>query len=437
MVVNILNLPLYSVVRIHHTDHDYHIYAETVHPLAVCPSCQASESVGYGRNEVLVKDLPIHAKRVGIYINARRFKCRKCSKTFMEKLPEIDERRLMTVRLIDYIGKQSLSRTFTSIADDVGVTEGTIRGIFRDYVNRLEATVRFETPQWMGIDEIHIIKRPRCVISNIRHNTIVNILHDRNKRTLTRYLYQLKNRDDVKYAAMDMWNPYRDAVKGVLPDAAIVVDKFHVVRMANEAMEAIRKSLRASLQPNQRRKLMHDRFVLLKRQRDLSLKESFLLQTWLGIHSELEAPYRLKEDFYDIWDSSAHKNEALSRYKVWATQARQYAAFQPLITAVSNWETEIFAYFDHRITNAFTESLNNLIKVMNRLGRGYSFEALRAKILFTRSVHKVKRPAFTRASEGDMLYSLKMPSSTPGQGGTINYGTDISTLIELIEEDRF
>lgn len=102
----------------------------------------------------------------------------------MEKLPEVDEKRLMTVRLVDFIGKQSLNRTFTSIAEDVGVTEGTVRGIFRDYVNKLEATVRFETPQWMGIDEIHIIKRPRCIISNIRHNTIVNILQDRNKRTL-------------------------------------------------------------------------------------------------------------------------------------------------------------------------------------------------------------------------------------------------------------
>lgn len=433
MVVNILNLPHYSVLKVKQTDHDYHIYVETIRPLAVCPSCNASESVGYGRNEVLIKDLPIHAKRVGIYVNVRRFRCRQCGKTFMEKLPEVNEKRWMTNRLTEYISKQSLSRTFTSIADDVGVTEGTVRGIFRDYVNKLEATVRFETPQYMGIDEVHIIKRPRAVISNIRHNTIVNILADRNKRTLLRYLYQLKNKEDIRYVAMDMWNPYRDAVKGVLPDASIVVDKFHLVRMANEAMEAIRKSLRASLQPNQRRRLMHDRFILLKRQRDLTLHESLLLQTWIGIHSELEAPYRLKEDFYDIWDSS----EAMSKYKTWANRAQHYEAFQPILTAVNNWETEVFAYFDHRITNAFTESLNNLIKVMNRLGRGYSFEALRAKILFTRSVHKIKRPTFTRVSRPDMMYSIKMPSSTTAQEGIINYGTDISTLIEKIKSDEF
>jgi transposase len=56
-------------------------------------------------------------------------------------------------------------------------------------------------------------------------------------------------------------------------------------------------------------------------------------------------------------------------------------AFYPLTRAVNNWMPEIMAYFDHPVTNAYTESLNNLGRVMNRLGRGYSFEALRAKIL--------------------------------------------------------
>jgi hypothetical protein len=74
--------------------------------------------------------------------------------------------RLMTERLAAWIGSQSLKRTFTSLADETGVAEGTIRNIFRDYINELEQTVRFETPKWMGIDEIHIINKPRCVVSN-------------------------------------------------------------------------------------------------------------------------------------------------------------------------------------------------------------------------------------------------------------------------------
>lgn len=64
------------------------------------------------------------------------------------------------------------------------------------------------------------------------------------------------------------------------------------------------------------------------------------------------------------------------------------AHFQPILTAFENWHDEIFAYFDHPITNAYTESLNSLIRVINRNGRGYSFEALRAKVLYTEGTHR-------------------------------------------------
>lgn len=187
---------------------------------------------------------PMHGKRVGLYVDTKRFKCRSCTKTFYEKLPAVDEKRLMTSRLVEWVGKHAIKRTFASIAEEVGVTEGTVRSVFSDYVNELEKTVRFETPQWMGIDEIHLIK-PRGVISNIENNTIVELLPNRNKETVTRYLSQLEGRDRIHYVAMDMWLPYRDAVETVLPQAMIIIDKFHVVKMANEAMERVRRQIQA------------------------------------------------------------------------------------------------------------------------------------------------------------------------------------------------
>ena len=158
-----------------------------------------------------------------------------------EPLPDADEARAMTRRLMDWIGKQAVKRTFSSIAEEVGVVEGTIRLIFKDYVyvDALERTIRFETPKWMGIDEIHLI-RPRCVITNIQNNTIVDMLINRNKDTVAKYLFKLPERNKVQYVAMDMWIPYRAAVEAVLPDARIVIDKFHVVRMVNDAMQKVK-----------------------------------------------------------------------------------------------------------------------------------------------------------------------------------------------------
>ena len=383
----------------------------------------------------------------------------------MEALPAVNAKREMTERLCQWIGQQSLKRTFASIADDTGLDEKTIRNIFRDYVNELEAQFRFETPKWMGIDEIHLI-RPRCVISNIQNNTIVNMLPNRDKKTVVNYLYNLQGKKEVQYVAMDMWTPYRDAVTAVLPDARIVIDKFHVVRMANDAVEKVRKSLREQLTPKQRRGLMHDRFVLLKRERDLNDRERLLLDGWTKNYPELGAAYRLKEGFYGVYEGSATPQAALSAYDAWnkAVVPEVRDAYSDLIRAFTNWQPWIINYFDHPVTNAYTESLNSLIRVMNRLGRGYSFEALRAKILFTEGAHKktLAKPKFERRREpvvmdfaaddvmgygapGEGMEGLaRMMVKTPGKKAEThetgepakNFGADINTLTELIESGK-
>ncbi len=63
---------------------------------------------------------------------------------------------------------------------------------------------------------------------------------------------------------MDMWKPYRDAVRQILPQAQIIVDKFHAVRMANDALEIVRREIMSQLSAKERRTFMHDRFILVK-----------------------------------------------------------------------------------------------------------------------------------------------------------------------------
>jgi hypothetical protein len=137
-------------------------------------------------------------------------------------------------------------------------------------------------------------------------------------------------------------------------------------------------------------------------------------------------------------------------------------AFGDLIRAFTNWQPWITNYFEHPVTNAYTESLNSLIRVMNRLGRGYSFEALRAKILFSEGAHKHKlsRPKFERRRELELAVAEEVMSYglLPGHFGKAvltprksmskaehpheplgppkNYGADINTLIELLESGR-
>ena len=145
---------------------------------------------------------------------------------------------------------------------------------------------------------------------------------------------------------------------------------------------------------------MHDRFILLKREANLKGLDRLTLESWTMNYPSLGAAYRAKEDFFAIYDALTIQ-EGQTLFRSWeaglAPEIKD--AFYPLTRAVNNWMPEIMTYFDHPVTNAYTESLNNLIRVMNRLGRGYSFEALRAKILITEGVCKVKKPKFQRPAQ--------------------------------------
>ena len=154
----------------------------------------------------------------------------------------------MTDRLVQWIGEQAVRRTNSSVAEEVGVTEGTIPLIFAKYIQRKYDTMRFATPRWLGIDEIHLIK-PRCVLTNVEKLTAFDILENKNKQTIATRLARLDHRKSIEIVTIDMWRLYRDAAAAVLPEATVVVGKFHVLRMLNAACETVRKALRADLWP--------------------------------------------------------------------------------------------------------------------------------------------------------------------------------------------
>lgn len=250
----------------------------------------------------------------------------------------------------------------------------------------------------MGIDEIKLLGRPRCIITNLKERTVVELLRSRRKKTVAAYLFRLPNRGAVEYVCMDMWNPHRQAVQAVLPQAVIVIDKLHVVRMPNAALDTVRKELRASLTPKQRRTLKHARFILLRRGSELESQDRLILEVWTDRFPILGVAYRLKEEFYDIYEAES-REEALECYCEWCDKVTDDVrpAFQDILTALDNWEPEIFAHFDApgEITNGYTEAMNGIAKLTNRLGRGYSFDAIRTKVLYNSNFHE-RRPLYER-----------------------------------------
>jgi len=308
-------------------------------------------------------------------------------------MSDMNEHHFMTKRLVLYIAQESLRKTFTSIAYDIGIDEKLVRLIFQESVKHLNTTTTIKST-CIGIDELYLLNQYRCIITDVEHHQVIDLLRDRRKPSVITYLQHLPDstKEHIAVVCTDMWASYHDATHEALPHAKLVVDKFHVLKLLSGCLETIRKQIRKGLTDKQRRTLMHDRFLLLRRPYDLDERETLILEAWLKNFPRLEVAYHLKEAFYHIYEAPT-KEAALQEYFTWFEQITPdiYEAFLPFTLAVEHYGDAIFNYFNHRYTAGYTECLNGIIKLTQRTGRGYSFDVLRAKILQTGGLQRATR----------------------------------------------
>jgi transposase len=340
----------------------------------------------HSKRRTTYRDTPIREYRVVISINVQWFECQNCGDVFPQRIPWMAPGRDMTSRCLEWIQEKSLTDAYVDIAERVGCEETTIRNIAYDYISLLNDMHNPDLPECLGIDEIALEGKYRCVLTDIRRHRVLDILPDRDKITISKWLWARRS-PDLKVATMDMWKDFKTVVRDAFPDLPIVIDKFHVVRLANRAVDDVRIKLTANCKTKKERsKWMNNRGLLRKRNCDLSKKGAarLKLDTWLGQHPDLATAYYLKEDFYNIFDF-VHRHDAERALDKWrnSVSTPMQEHFADLLSATKNWRTEILAYFDHReVTNAYTESSNSITRVADRLGRGYDFEVLRGRVLF-------------------------------------------------------
>lgn len=416
-MTDILDLPGWTVLGKRLEDGEYELEAEyTVQPEA----CQKCGTIGrlykHGTKTVTYRDSPIRGHTVRIQARVQRYRCRDCQETFLQPLAGIQPSMRMTARCVGYIEQQCLRDTFVRIAEHVGCDDKTVRDLAGEYIERLHAQYRPYLPEWLGMDETQIDGVQRCVLTDVGNRTPIDMLADREKPTVITWLHRFRERGTVKGLAIDMWKPYKDAARLVFPGLPVVVDKFHVVRMANKALDDIRTTLAAEVEKPVGRDWMRRKALLRMRFKNLDEKGRFNLQMWLDNEPQFAEPYRLKEAFYDIYDAP-NRAEGAKLLDEWRASVpahlRKKKGFEPLLTATKNWRDEILAFFDHPITNGYTEALNGVAKVINRAGRGYSFEVLRARLLYRKVAHQaapashlVSRVGPAAERHGELLEAL-------------------------------
>ena len=393
-MTDILNLANWKVLSTEEKIDSFFITAEVIGEPKACIHCGVVQPKlqHFGKREQIVPDLPIRFKKTIIRAVTQRYRCLECGRTFYEPLPQVDEKRQATCRLVEHIRLASIEKPFTDLEEEVMVDNKTIRNIFDDYVTWLEETIRFDTPIWLGIDELQVYRRTAAygILTNIKERTVFDVLKNRSKETITKRVQKM-DRKRIELVCMDMWRPYREVMEDILPGIPVVVDKFHLVRIASDALEKYRIAMKEELPAAQRRQLKSDRFSMLRRKASRTERDLLTLEIWFSAYPEMRTAYELKERFYEIFEME-NRNEAEKEYAEWLKSIPYPLEkwFKDLVRAVENWNDEVFNYFDFHATNAYTESSNAKTRAIHQEGRGYSFKALRAKVLFNAKNLKIR-----------------------------------------------
>lgn len=110
--MDILNLPAFNVIHFAENEYDFQISIEPKESPRACPHCGTVANLyKHDHREQVYYDLPIHGKRVELRVKRQRYRCRECKKTFWERFDHtMDDKRIATKRLVDYVEKQSLTQ---------------------------------------------------------------------------------------------------------------------------------------------------------------------------------------------------------------------------------------------------------------------------------------------------------------------------------------
>ncbi|MCI5792439.1 MAG: ISL3 family transposase [Lachnospiraceae bacterium] len=414
-----------------------------------------------------VSDISQGLIRVSLQVEVPRYKCQDCGHKFSHKFECLVPGTKFTTRLYEQIRLRSFAEPFSKLAEEYAVTIPTISDIMVTAGREMDEAHPLIAPKVLGIDEKHIEHKMRAIYVDIESGVLLEMTKDNKRETVENLIKSMKGYENIKVVTTDMAQGYRPIIEELLPNAVQVVDKYHVIQLLQQATKRTRTLLTEEAHATVNAMPECHQKAYFKSLLTRAGKDSYLFKfnedrvsenpERLSLTAELcyafpefDTLRLLKDGFANIYKCDGYL-EAIAEYEEWKKLLRSadktlFAEFKKFGRTVTAWKTEIFRYFEPgcRYTNAAAEGLNSLIQAINTQGRGYGFEVLRLKALYSKSAALPKRTVTEYkyvydhgfAPSGGMGMTIHFPSKRIEET-TIVYprGAYIDKLLELTERD--
>ena len=351
-----------------------------------CPQCGGKHLHSKGPYERKVRHLSSYGVDSEVLVQTRRYRCLDCERHFVPQLPGIKRwyrssepyRQRLYQDHHDGICASTLARRERISAPTVSRTYNAFTAL------KARERQRLECPPVLGIDE-HTLHRNGTYVTtfcDLRRHKVFEVVEGRSARELIGFLKGLKGRHKVRVICIDLSNAYRDMVKKWFPNAILVSDRFHVVRLVMHHFTEQAKEL-APLKYN--RAYLR---VLRTRPDRLSQRQKERLETLFKQYPALEPLYHKMRQICDLLNLKAQKKRKcffLAKDLLAHIDDLKSVGFKHLHTlarTLSSWQEPIAAMWRFSKNNSITEGFHRKMKLIQRRAYGFrNFNNYRLRVI--------------------------------------------------------
>jgi len=282
--------------------------------------------------------------------------------------------------------------TLSDVAEHTLLSWDTVKAITKTHLAKDYGKPPLQGVRYLGIDEIHLGKKKRfyTIVIDLEDGRILWAKPGRGKAALRGFWRRLRlAKAKIQAVATDMSVAYWSAVLEHLPDAALVFDKFHVLKLMNERLDDLRREMVREAEGPLKLKIKGTRFLLLRNPENLTGDQIPKLDQALHLNQPLLLAWYLKEELRELWNQTSRK-QMKAFLEDWCDKASQTGIGQVLKMAktLRTHASGILAYANHPITSGRLEGINNKIKTLTK--RSYGFHDENFFILKLLSLHHSK-----------------------------------------------
>ena len=359
-----------------------------------CSHCGSLDVWAQGGVERSFHTLPIGSKPTFVELKVPRVLCFNCGKVRQVKIPFAAPKKHYTHSLERYVLELSRHMTIQDVADHLLLGWDTVTDIQARYLKRRFGKPKLDKLKQIAIDEINIGKGHRylTVVLNLLSGAVVFVGDGKGVDALKPFWKRLRRAHaKIEAVATDMSAAYIRAVRENIKRAVHVFDHFHVIKLFNDKLSALRRQLFHELTAKGQQLLKGIRWLLLKNPENLDpqKKEPQRLERALKVNEPLALAYYLKEDLRQIWmQPSKHMARLVLDDWLACARASGIRILEQFADTLEEHQEGVLNYYDYRISTGPLEGTNTKIQLVKRQAYGFrDHEFLKLKIL---GLHETK-----------------------------------------------